>query len=110
MKVRRNNNHNNNGENKMKNKQLTIDEGWIKWIKDYLKTEFHPHKNGDMDYPKNWFPVKGFDDWFKVECENSIKELKENLKGNKPFGNISNQNIFDVTIKKVMEMKLLKLS
>ena len=51
--------------------------------------------------------LSGFDDWFKVECENSIKELKEELKGNRPFGNISNQNLFDVLIKRTMETKML---
>ena len=88
---------------------LTIDDGWIKWIKDYLKTEFHPYKDGVMDYPKNWFPLSGFDDWFKVECENSIKELKEQLlKGNKPSPYLSKQNLFDVLIKRTMEMKMVE--
>ena len=93
----------------MKNKKITIDDGWIKWIKDYLKTEYHPHKDGVMDYPKTWFPLSGFDDWFKVECENSIKELKEQLlKGNNPSPYLSKQNLFDVLIKRTMEIKMVE--
>ena len=82
----------------MKNKKITIDDGWIKWIKDYLNTEYHPNKDGVRDYPKTWFPLSGFDDWFKVECENSIKELKELTQ---------EQNLFDASIKRVMETKML---
>ena len=53
--------------------------------------------------------LSGFDDWFKVECENSIKECKEQvLKGNSPSPNVSKQNLFDVLIKRTMEMKMVE--